>query len=232
MWNPLVKALQDDYLFIIPDLAGHGKSGLTGEILTMEEQAEMLRNLLDFQGIHRAILIGHSMGGYISLAFAELFPDRLHGLLLLNSHPYADGPAKIQSRRIGAANALQSKIRFLSGTIPGFFADYNRDKLNSTIEKLIAEASVMPARGISGALLGMMTRKDRSTLFFDSSQTFARCWIISADDPLINPGKFEEEAMKNPHIFFRKISGGHMSYVENPGEMIDAVKKFLRNIKT
>ena len=226
MWKPLSKTLKDSYMLLIPDLLGHYKTGLTGDVLTMEEQAEMLARLMDYQGTGKAHLIGHSMGGYISLALAELFPEKVHSLTLLNSHPYADPPEKIEGRRKGVQAVMQDKYAYLSQTIPGFFAPYNREKLSREIDGLIRKAMKMPARGIAGALLGMMTRKDRSSLFFNNKD-FARAWIISQDDPLIDPGFFQNEASKDKDLYFRIIDGGHMSYLENPEEMIAAVLNFL-----
>ncbi len=226
MWKPLVKALKKDYYLIAVDLIGHGKSGINAEVISMEEQAEMLKALLDFQGIGQVTLIGHSMGGYISLAFAELFPQYVKGLVLLNSHPFADSAEKIRARRIGIEAVKKNKFKFLAETIPGFFAAYNRDKLKSAIEKLVAEANKMPVKGISASLSGMIARKDRSELFFNET-AFPKAWITSQDDPLIDSEAFKLQAEKAKSLYFRIIRGGHMSYLENPEEMIESILIFL-----
>jgi len=230
MWKSLSKTLKNQFRIVLPDLLGHYKTGLTGNILTMEEQAEMLASLLDYQGIRQAHLIGHSMGGYISLAIAELFPEKVRSITLLNSHPYADPPEKIEARKKGAQAVLRDKYAFLSQTIPGFFAPYNREKLAREIGELIKTAMKMPARGIAGALLGMMSRKDRSELFFQTTD-IPRAWIISRDDPLIDVNKFQTDARSAKDLYFKIIDGGHMSYLENPEEMIAAVLNFLKKIK-
>ncbi len=228
MWKPVYKNL-DANRYLIPDLLGHGKSGLTGDVLTMEEQAEMLRTLLDFQGISRAVLVGHSMGGYIALAFAEMFPGRTAGLVLLNSHPFADGEAKARARDLAIRKAETGKIAFLSEAIPGFFAPYNREKHREAIAKLIRQAARMPVRGITGALAGMKLRKDRSKLFFAPAD-YPTGWIIGRHDPLIDAGAFEKHAATHPHLFFRILPHGHMSYVENPGELTQALNDFFQTL--
>ncbi len=230
MWKPLINVLKEKYFLFLPDLLGHYKSGLTGDVLTMEEQAEMLARLMTMQGIEKVHLIGHSMGGYISLALAELYPEKVQSITLLNSHPYADPADKIEGRRKGVQAVLQDKYAYLSQTIPGFFAAYNREKFSGEIDKLIRKAMKMPARGIAGALRGMMTRKDRSSLFFHQ-KNYASAWIISKDDPLIDPGFFQREAEKDKELYFKIIEGGHMSYIENPSEMIKVISDFLHNLE-
>ncbi len=228
MWKPVYKALSNN-LYLIPDLLGHGKSGLTGEVLTMEEQAGMLRALLDFQGITKAVLVGHSMGGYIGLAFAEMFPERTAGLVLLNSHPYADDEAKARARQLAIRKAMTDKTGFLSEAIPGFFAPYNREKYHQEITELIRQAARMPVRGITGALAGMKLRKDRSRLFFDQTD-YSTGWIIGRHDPLIDAAAFEKEAARHQYLFFRVLPHGHMSYVENPDELIQALHDFFQTL--
>ena len=228
MWKHVYRALPD-YHYLIPDLLGHGKSGLTGDILTMEEQAQMLRDLMDFQGIDKAVLIGHSMGGYIATAFAEMFPGRLAGLVLLNSHPFSDSEAKARARNIAVEKASKNKIAFLSEAIPSFFAPYNRKRFSGSINKLIRQAARMPVKGVTGALTGMKLRKDRSALFFEPAG-YPKAWIISRNDPLIDAGAFEKQAKQYPHLFFRSLPDGHMSYVENPEELADVLQSFLQSI--
>ncbi len=229
MWKPLYKALDEDYFFILPDLLGHGKTTFTGAFLTMEEQAEMLASLLNFQGIDQAVVIGHSMGGYIALAFAEMFPEKLRGLILLNSHPFADSKEKRRARAEAVTKAENDKFAFVAEAIPGFFAPYNREKFKREIDELVREASRGPVAGITGALRGMALRKDRSAYLFDKTP-YPKAWLISRDDPLIDFKAFETAAAKSADLFFRVMQGGHMSYVESPEEMIAFVSEFLETI--
>ncbi len=231
IWKPLRKALENDFRFLLPDLLGHGKSEASGEVLSMEEQADMLHALMDFQGIEKAVLVGHSMGGYIALAFAELYPGRTEAIILLNSHPFADGNEKMEARRQGIRVAQQDKIKYLSTAIPSFFAPYNREIFRTEIQKLVEQAASMPLKGITGALLGMLARKDRSALLLEQ-KLFPAAWLVSRDDPLINAKLFEEKAAQASNaLFFRIMDGGHMSYVENPEEMIAYIQEFLKQLK-
>ncbi|NPA42584.1 MAG: alpha/beta fold hydrolase [Chlorobi bacterium] len=226
MWKVLEDDLKKEFRLLIPRLLGHGKTGLTGPVLTMEEQALMIARLMDWHGIRKAHFVGHSMGGYISLAFAELYPERVLGLTLLNSHPFADPPDKRQARREGARAVKENAYAYLSALIPSFFAPYNREKLQKEIRKLICEAVQMPPEGIAGALLGMMVRPDRSDLFGQAGP-YPKAWIISKDDPLIDADAFERKAREMQGVELKVLDGGHMSWLENPDGMRRAVSDFL-----
>ena len=87
-WNGFKDKLADHFRIIAVDLPGHGSSDLTGAIQTMEEMASSVKLLLDNLGIQRFFLIGHSLGGYVTLAFLEMFGDSLSGYCLFHSHPF------------------------------------------------------------------------------------------------------------------------------------------------
>ena len=227
MWDELIDAFYEYFQFIVPDLLGHGKSGLTGEFLTMEEQAEAVSGLLDYLGVRKAIIIGHSMGGYIALALAEMYPERWEGLMLYHSKPQADDPSKAAGRDEAIRAVEQDKYSFLSQAIRGFFAPYNRPRFDPEIGDLVEMAAMMPIGGITGALKGMKIRKDRRHVFF-RKDGYPKGWIVGRDDPLIDFDELSAMARENPHILFYPIDGGHMSYVENPDEMIKAMEDFLK----
>ncbi len=229
MWDELPAMIPEKFSVLRPDLLGHGQSGLTGEYLTMEEQAEMLRHLLDWQGIDRAVLVGHSMGGYIALAFTEMYPERTAALLLYHSKPQADDPAKAKGRDQAIAAARQNKFAYLQTAIPGFFAPYNRDKYAERIHELVRQAFLTPVEGITGALRGMKIRKDRRPVFY-AQDDIPKGWIVGRDDPLIDFDALEAEARQHPHVQFLPIEGGHMSYVENRPGMEQALRSFLENL--
>lgn len=94
MWKEIVAVFKKRYRVICLDLLGHGKTENLGYIHTMEDQAKMLKFLLDKLGISMCTLIGHSMGGYIALAFADLYRDCVTGLCLMNSTALADSTEK------------------------------------------------------------------------------------------------------------------------------------------
>ncbi|MDZ7845315.1 MAG: alpha/beta hydrolase [Owenweeksia sp.] len=94
MWRDIVKEIPKSYRKITLDLPGHGESGNLGYVHTMEDMAEAVKALVNHLKLKRFILAGHSMGGYVALAFAEMFPEQVKGLILMNSNTKADTPEK------------------------------------------------------------------------------------------------------------------------------------------
>ncbi len=227
MWNDVVQNLKEDHRVITLDLLGHGKSDGLCDIHTMEQQAMLVKNLLDREKIMKATVIGHSMGGYISLAFAEMFPEKLAGLGLLNSHPFADNDEKQEARERAIKTVKRNYEAYVKAAIPSFFAPDNREKYKTIIEKLVGEALKMSSDNIIAALKGMKLRKDRSELFC-SRQNYPKLWIIGKKDPLIDLEKIRELAMHCKGTDYIELSEGHMSYIENQKEMPSVIKRFLQ----
>lgn len=94
IWLEMVEELKSDARIILPDLRGHGKSPAPEGKYSMRVMAEDVLEIMDSLRLERANIAGHSMGGYIALALAEYYPDRLSGLALVASHAYADVPEK------------------------------------------------------------------------------------------------------------------------------------------
>ena len=101
VWKPLTEILSREYRIITIDLPGHGSSGITGEVHTMEFIAEAVREVMRDAGTDRVIIIGHSLGGYAALAFAAMYPENLAGYVLFHSHPHADIPEAIGKEEPG-----------------------------------------------------------------------------------------------------------------------------------
>jgi pimeloyl-ACP methyl ester carboxylesterase len=101
MWNELAKALSKNYKVIVPDLEGFGKSPLQAPAISMEYYADEVYKLLEQEKVKKCILLGHSMGGYVALHFAEKYDHLLAGFGLLNSHCFADGDDKKINRKKG-----------------------------------------------------------------------------------------------------------------------------------
>ncbi len=98
IWEPLIPLLQDEVRMILPDLRGFGQSPVTDDVYSMRLQAEDVVHLLDLLEVEKAVVVGHSMGGYVSLAFAHAYPNRLLGLGLIATQAAADNPERRQTR--------------------------------------------------------------------------------------------------------------------------------------
>src|SRR5512133_3839444 len=108
IWKPIVPLLKNEARLILPDLRGFGKSPVPDGVYTMRLQAEDIKQLMDKLAIEQAVLVGHSMGGYVALSFAQAYPSRLLGLGLVATQASADNPERRQSR-YKAAEAVAHK---------------------------------------------------------------------------------------------------------------------------
>lgn len=162
LWDGVVPGLQKQYRLLIPDLPGSGSSPLSGDV-SMENLAAFLSDLLVQESIDRCILIGHSMGGYITLAFAEYFPDKLLGFGLFHSTAFADTQEKKEGRRRSIELIKQyGADAFLRQMMPTLFSrDYRK---NHTGEMLRIIRGKEPANGeaLIAYYRAMMARPDRT----------------------------------------------------------------------
>jgi len=226
MWDEVVNLLKEDHQVFTLDLLGHGKSDGLCDIHTMEQQAMLINDLMSRHKILKATIIGHSMGGYISLAFAEIFPEKVAGLGLLNSHPFGDDVEKQEARERAIKTVRRNYEAYVRAAIPSFFAPDNRKKFKKIVDRLIEEALKMTPENIIAALKGMKLRPDRSD-FFCKRQRYPKLWIVGKRDPLIDLEKIRSLAANCKSTDYIELGEGHMSYVENKKEMPAVIKRFL-----
>lgn len=227
MWNLYVDAFSKKNRVITIDLLGHGATGCLGYIHKMEDQADMVHHVLHELKIRKAILIGHSMGGYIALAFAELYPDFMKGLVLLNSTARADSDERKTNRDRAILAVKQNYTTFVRMSIGNLFSEENRTKLVNEIEHVRNEALKTPLQGIVAALEGMKIRKDREVLLHFTD--FPKLLILGQKDPVLD---FEESKtqIENTKVEFVDFEDGHMTHIENQYELKPILLDFLKKI--
>ena len=140
MWKNYIELLSQKNRVITIDLLGHGKSECLGYIHSMEDQADMVHAVLLELKIRKAVLVGHSMGGYVALAFAELYPNIVKGLILLNSTSRADSDERKLNRERAIKAVKQNYTAFVRMSIANLFSEDNRERLTDEIEKVKKEA--------------------------------------------------------------------------------------------
>lgn len=225
MWEDIISKLSDRYRVISIDLLGHGKSENIGYIHSMEDQALMIKFVLDTLNLRRYILIGHSMGGYVSLAFAQHFSENIKGLCLMNSTPLADSPEKKINRERAIEAVKINHKTFVRMSVPNLFAPYNHTKYKEHISIIINEAIQMQPQGIIASLEGMKLRKnsvDELKKIDVPTQI-----IIGQNDGAINI----EETLKSVENTATEIiifPDGHMSHIENQLELIETLEQFIK----
>jgi len=226
-WKEVIPLLSQNYRVIAPDLRGYGMSQSTSPtaVIGMEEMAEDIQRLLDVLGIDKVNICGHSMGGYVSLAFAERYTDRLRSLSLVHSTALPD-TENGKDARLQSIKAIEEKGMgtFLEGFIAKFFAPdrlENRDEMTKWALEIGRRTSTETA---IGCLLGMRERPDRNHVLL--SLQFPVLLLAGSHD-LIIP-KERTFSVDGEHIQQEELKGcGHTSMFEAPKELVEIMINFL-----
>jgi pimeloyl-ACP methyl ester carboxylesterase len=221
LWEPLLPHLADHFDIILPDLAGFGLSPLPKPDYHLRDMAAALADLLRGLGLPRAFVAGHSMGGYVALAFARQSPEMLLGLGLISTQALPDNAERQAARHQTAAEVAAKG--------PGVVADAMAAKLsaNPAHETLLRETILrQPVPGIVNGLKAMAARADSSDLLpgLDCPVSI----VHGLADALIPPERAREmkAALSNAHL--TELPGvGHMPMLEAPVETAEALKKPL-----
>ena len=220
MWNPLIPHVSKNRTVITIDLPGHGKSDVISEIHSMELMAEVVDEILKHLKITSATFLGHSMGGYVALAFAEMFPEKVEKLILLNSTPEADSEER-KNNRNRALNVIDQNLRaYVSMAIGNLIAETSKAKFAAEIENLKTEAYSFPAEGIKAAIKGMRDRKDRTAVLRNFNGE--KYMVLSKEDPIL-PISEAKIVAQNCNCSLKIIDGGHLSLIENRESVIEYV---------
>jgi pimeloyl-ACP methyl ester carboxylesterase len=164
MWTSLKRHIPSSCRLICIDLFGHGKSEGLGYIHHMEEMAEAVHTILREERIRKIHLAGHSMGGYVALAFAEKYPDSIRSLALVHSTARADGTEKKADRERAITLVKRDHRSFVAHAIPLLFSEKARSKKHKAIETLQKRAAEMSPGAIAASLEGMKIRTDREVI--------------------------------------------------------------------
>ncbi|MCF6139961.1 alpha/beta hydrolase [Flavobacterium sp. K77] len=227
MWDFYVPELAQKNRVISIDLLGHGSTECLGYVHTMEDNADVVHAVLSELRIRKAIFVGHSMGGYVALAFAELYTDTIKGLVLLNSSARADSEERKKNRDRAIKAVKQSFVNFISLSIANLFSENNRERLATTIENVKKEALQTPLQGIVASLEGMKIRQDREVLLHLTP--FPKLLILGEKDPVLNYDETKEQ-IENTAVQVITFPDGHMSHLENQDELLAVLLSFFKSI--
>lgn len=224
MWDYFTANFKANYRVITIDLLGHGQTENIGYIHTMEDMADAVYAVLHHLKIKKAIFVGHSMGGYVSLAIAELYSEIVQGLVLLNSTSLEDSPERKLNRLRAIKAVKQNYATFISMSIANLFREENRTLLSIEIEKVKIEAMKTPLQGIISALEGMKIRKDRQSLL--QTATYPIALILGKKDPVLS---YEEniKQIEGTAVSLYTLPDGHMSTIENKIDLYAILQDFF-----
>lgn len=224
MWKSLVPHFSSSYRVICIDLLGHGQTGCLGYIHTMEDMADAVQAVISELNINKFTLIGHSMGGYVGLAISEKYSSFVNGLCLMNSTALEDNSER-QANRDRAIEAVKKNHKmFVKMSISNLFAPENREQFAKEIELVKQEALRTPLQGIIAALEGMKIRRNRTQVLQNS--TFKKMMVIGLKDSILDYETLVNQT-HNSNVVIAKLSGGHMSHVENRKELTYKLMYFI-----
>jgi pimeloyl-ACP methyl ester carboxylesterase len=226
MWKYLAPVLAKKNRVICVDLLGHGQTDCLGYIHSMEDMADAVHQVISELKIRKAVFVGHSMGGYVALAIAELYPELMKGLVLLNSTSRADSEERIANRTRAIKAVKQNYVAAVRMSIANLFSEENRTKLSEQIEWVREEALQTSLQGIIAAQEGMKLRKDQEVILHFA--TYPILLILGKKDPVLN---YEEnlEQIEGTNVKLISFNDGHMSHLENQAELEKVMVGFLKS---
>jgi pimeloyl-ACP methyl ester carboxylesterase len=214
VWSSFAEKLSKNFRVIALDLPGHGKSDVVAETHTMQLLAQFVNSLLLHLNIETCTLVGHSMGGYVMLAFVDLYPEKVERFVLFHSSVYADTDEKKKNRLREIEFIENGKLELIVNTnLPNTFATENLDKFSNEIDILKQHAKTHNPKGVCAILRGMMERPDGQELV----KNFAKpmLFIFGEKDNYIPVEVAKKMLMLNPEINVKWLSdSGHMGFVE------------------
>ena len=225
VWTPFVNYFKRNYQVITMDLPGHGNTSIIEEEMTMEFSAKLIKQILKTEDILNVHVVGHSMGGYIGLAFAKLYPETIKSLTLLNCSAYGDTKQK-QADRLKAVRVFDmNPAIFIDEAIKNLFYKPNLTVFSKEVQELTEIAKNTSVKGAQGSLRGMRIRENHVNWL--SKQKFPLHFIAGEYDKTIPFSTIKEQVEITNANFTALTSSGHMGFVENQDTCIKAIEDFI-----
>lgn len=227
VWNYYVKQLYSSVNRVVTiDLLGHGNTDCLSYVHTMEEMAEAVYEVLKYLKLRKYFLVGHSMGGYVSLALAENYPDEVRGLCMFHSSAKADIDEKKKDRSRAIRVVKRNAKIFIDEAIPNLFNTKEKpNKLGIVKAKKIALST--SKQGIIAALEGMRIRLDREIIL--KFAPYSVLYIIGKEDNVLNYKDLISQAKlsgNGNYVLLDKV--GHMGFFEARKECLEILKEFTK----
>jgi pimeloyl-ACP methyl ester carboxylesterase len=231
IFDSILDELKQHAALLIPDLPGSGKSDLLkASPLTIDSLAHAMKAILDQEQVSSCIILGHSMGGYIALAMAELYPQLLRGMGLIHSTAYADSVERIQKREQAIAFINSKGVdAFLRLSLPGLFAQQFRENHPEMIQALVESGQSFSAEALISYYHAMIQRPDRTHVL--KNIVYPVLLVMGVQDELIpiQDLQFQATLAQQP-IVHQIAAAGHMSMLETPGELSAILRNYILDI--
>lgn len=230
MWFPFVEPLAKDYRVFCVDLPGYGESPIESTELSLETVADQLANWFTSEGLEKAVVIGHSLGGYVALALAERHPHLIHGLGLFHSQAMADDEESKHKRDKALLFLKKHPVaKFIEPFIPSLFYDQRKAELQEEIRKATETGLKTPLNTIIAYTLAMRERQDRFAIW---QKLPCHCLFIGGvNDNRIPVSLCEQHIEGREHVDGYIIpETAHMGMFERPSETLLMIRDYLLKV--
>lgn len=230
VWDDFQRILSKQARVLSVDLPGHGISEVKGDVHTMEFLADTVHAAMLSQGMERAVVVGHSMGGYVALELLRNHPEALAGIVLFHSGPHADSEQKKQDREREISLIQGGKKELIARMFPQVgFAPQNRRRLAAEIEDLSEQIILTEDEGIVAILRGLMRRRDNNDTLHNSG--VPQLFILGRHDEYITPEAATVVVGNHPQAQVEWLEeSGHMGFVEEPARSMEIILAFLDKV--
>jgi len=230
VWKNQIEFLKETFHVIVPDLPGSGKSEMNND-MSMEGMAEVLHTIIHEENIETCTVIGHSIGGYITLALAKKYWNHLDAFGLIHSTALEDSEEKISTRKKGIEFIKQyGAFEFLKTTVPNLFSSSSKMSIPGSINDFINSLKYFTPETLIAYYHAMIQRPDSTQV------------LLNTNTPvLFIAGKYDiavtlDDSLKQSHLpetcFFHLLkNSGHMGMIEEPLEVNRILIEFLLDNK-
>ncbi len=237
IFNKQIEVLQNHCWLIVPDLPGSGGSVVNNQLgdnavfATIESMADCVAALIQSITEEPVILLGHSMGGYITLAIAEKYNDRLKAFGLLHSSAFADSEEKKIARKKSIEFIQkQGAFAFLQTAIPGLFAEGYQKKHAANVAGLVQNGKQFTSEALIGYYEAMVARTDRTHVLRGSKMPVL--FVLGTADKAVPMA----DVLKQVHLpdvsYFHVLENvGHIGMWEATEQMNSIIIKFIKDIE-
>ncbi|WP_162303489.1 alpha/beta fold hydrolase [Hymenobacter sediminis] len=226
IWTEFIREFPEGYRLLVLDLPGHGANVHNMQDYSMEAQAEYVAEQLREEVADQVLVVGHSMGGYVALAFAERYPNLVAGLVLFHSTALPDTDEKKANRDKNQDFVRRHGVgKFMDSFIRPLFAPANRDTMRDQREQLEAIGRATPEATVLGGLEAMKNRPDRTKVLQEA--TFPVLFIAGKDDVAVSTESLlPQMALPTQSHALLLSNVGHLGYLEAPELTRRALQNF------
>ena len=226
VWKNQVEYLKNKYNLIVPDLPGSGKSEMISD-MSMEGIAEVLHSIIHEENIDKCTVIGHSMGGYITLALVEHYWNHVNAFALFHSSAFPDTDEKKETRKKGIEFIKQhGALEFLKTSTPNLFSPNTKSQTPNLINDFISTLANFSADALVSYYNAMMKRPDRTAVLKNTENPVL---FIAGEHDIAVP---LNDVLKQCHLpeksYFHVLKkSGHMGMMEEPEKANQILEEFL-----